>query len=143
MTAVRQLQRWSEGHGVTWVRVPVHDERLNCPFSDDLGVEWPTKTLFLSGEPNAGKIIHELGHILADEDPPGDSDEFRWLGWEIAVARKFRLFRRWNKGMAGYVVMNEEWQLLPAAQRRVVISARTAHAVELGLVINGEPQTVR
>lgn len=98
-------------------------------------------------------LIHELGHMVAGEDPrrPGNGCESRWFGWELAVSR-------WvGVPPDMFIAGNSDYSLearriglidighMTPRQRQWVFSERLQHARKLGLVRddNDEPVCIR
>lgn len=65
---------------------------------------WRRKVIYLSPEiwpvpkDALGIIIHEMGHVFADQRHPDDRkcDEWAWLGWEIRLARWANCYSTWD-----------------------------------------------
>ena len=70
----------------------------------NIGVLYGQQKIFYCGKFEVSNFIHEMAHVFASAKPPDSSEEFEFLGWEYAVARKLGCIRAWKKGMAGYGV---------------------------------------
>lgn len=86
-----------------------------------------------------GSIIHEMGHIFACDKGPDDSDEFSWLGWEIATARYVGAYRIWDVqnvlyGVGDWEDIGGEWGQLEHASKRRLIANRLKAAYKFKLV---------
>jgi hypothetical protein len=88
--------------------------------------------------PDAGAVIHEMGHLFLIEGDPPRIYEPDWLGWEIALARRARCYPTWNKQNATYQVPFKggdfEWASITGAARRRLVTDRIAHAKRIGIV---------
>ncbi len=63
-----------------------------APFtSADLGVCWDRFEIHYRGDVPWPAMLHEAGHLLATQDPPKRSEEWKFFGWEIAVVHYLRL----------------------------------------------------
>lgn len=94
-----------------------NNDKFNCPFNFDLGVDWATKTVYWRAghaddmETIVG-AIHEAGHIFVDDGDPASSatnyfykDEIYWLGWEIVVAEECGIsLEEWAEQNAYYSI---------------------------------------
>lgn len=125
---------------------------LASPFTDAHGVHWGKKTVYsVRGREEVGSIIHEMGHVFADEHDPEHRkcSEWAWFGWEIALARHIGAARTWSRQNGNYNVGGEfgesgDWSLLSAAQRRAVVADRLAHAHKIGVLdVDGAPRSIR
>ena len=84
----------------------------------------------------AGSIIHELGHLHANE--------YGWMAWEIAVAREARVRRVWDLAMKDYglgtvsrgleQLDGMEWGDIGQSEKRAVILDRMKAARKRGIV---------
>lgn len=80
---------------------------LPAPFSWQIGIDYYQKKLYLTKDfshETVGNIIHEVGHIVACDDAPEDSNEVEFLGWEIAFALELGLLDEWRAGQSDYTV---------------------------------------
>lgn len=78
-----------------------------------------------------------MGHVFADCYNPENSkcDEWRWFGWEVAVARQIGAMRTWSRQNSNYAVGGgADWGHLSASQRRAVIAHRLVVAREIGVL---------
>lgn len=51
------------------------------------------------------EVIHETGHVFASRVGPDDSNEYDFLGWEMAVARAIGLsLMQWRDGNRDYIL---------------------------------------
>lgn len=79
----------------------LQDEKraASAPFTDwDIGTDYEAKVVYVTTccEPSevelfATGLIHEMGHAFASPDPPDESDEFKFIGWEVALGRRIGL----------------------------------------------------
>ena len=125
-----------------------HDADFShAPFTGWHGVNWTAKTVYaVRGREDVGAIIHEMGHVFADRVEPHKSDEFRWLGWEISLARKIGASHSWSKQNSNYAVDDHgtEWGELTPSKRVALVKERLAHAKESGIVAkDGTPLAIR
>lgn len=76
-----------------------------APFvNENVGVHWQSKTVAIPRTyESMGTIIHEMGHVFACKVPPNHChDEWSWMGWEIALAKKIGI-KEWLKNNEYYV----------------------------------------
>jgi hypothetical protein len=116
--------------------------------SDTHGLEWAKKVVYaVRGREKIGHIIHEMGHVFADRYPPDSSRcrEWRWFGWEMAVARQIGAWQAWSRHNADYGVGKDDaWGELSTRRRQAVIAERIAHAKKIGILsAAGEPRSIR
>ena len=122
----------------------------------EYGIDWRKKIIYVArGTNHIGYIIHEAGHVFADRHEPDDAkcDEWTWLGWEIAVARRIGAWHTWSRqngnyhmgeGSADGVGKDKDWYDLSSVERRAIIADRLAHAKKIGLLTRrGAPRSVR
>jgi hypothetical protein len=121
-----------------------------APFTDAHGLHWSRKIVYVvRGREEIGSIIHEMGHVFADQHHPEHHKccEWSWFGWEVAVARQIGAGRTWSRQNGLYVTGDEwggAWCHLSVKQRRAVIADRLAHARKIGvLATDGAPRSVR
>lgn len=120
------------------------------------GIDWERKIVYVERDTkHIGFIIHEAGHVFADRHPPDDAkcDEWEWLGWEIAVARRIGAWRAWSRqngnyhmgdGIDGGIGKDKDWYALSAKARRAIIEDRLAHAKKIGVISKRcAPRSVR
>lgn len=127
-----------------------HHEGYSPADGDDMnhGLNWREKIIYAArGQEKVASIIHEMGHVFADRHPPDNSKcrEWRWFGWEMAVARRIGAWMTWSRYNARYRVSGgEEWEELSARRRQAVIADRLAHAKKIGILSKaGEPRSLR
>ena len=127
-----------------------HHEGFSSPENSDThGLEWRKKIIYaVRGRESVGQIIHEMGHVFADRYPPDSSrcSEWRWFGWEMAVARRIGAWQTWSRCNANYGVGRDgvEWEGLSTKRRQAVLAERIGHAKKLGVLSEaGEPRSLR
>lgn len=104
------------------------------------GVVWEPRRVYVVPEhANAGTIVHEMGHVFADHGGnPENSDEWKWLGWEICLARWVRCYRMWSEQNDSYGLGdewdNDEWGSLTPARRKALIKDRIAESRKWGII---------
>jgi hypothetical protein len=120
------------------------------PFTDWHGIDRRKKIVYTTqGHEEIRSIIHEMGHVFADRYAPDTRrcKEFRWFGWEVALARTIGAVREWSAANAHYFVGDDwggDWGYLSAKEKRAVVTNRVAHAKKIGLVTkDGRPRSVR
>jgi hypothetical protein len=73
-----------------------------APFGGKKAIQYDTKKIFVCSplkDHYVHDIIHEMGHVFASKVEPGPSDEFTFLGWEMAVAQHIGLsWSQWQTG---------------------------------------------
>jgi len=109
MTPIERLKGFTELHGgiMAFTR---ETKFFNCPFSSDVGIEWRSQILFVRSDSRPSdklfaNMIHELGHLLAADKPPGPNcDELMFLGWETLVAKQVIGWdlKRWQTAVGDY-----------------------------------------
>lgn len=122
----------------------------------EYAIHWKKKILYaMRGTTHIGFIIHEAGHVFADRHDPDDDacDEWAWLGWEIAVARRLGAWAAWSRQNASYhlgegtrtgVGADKDWRDLSASERRAIVADRVAHAKKIGVLSpSGVPRSLR
>ena len=117
-----------------------------APFGCYCGVHYRDRAVILGAplrEHLVAEVIHEMGHVFASRKSPDASEEFDFLGWEMATARHVGLpWAAWRRGSKNYQLWDirreERW---PAevgacsyAELALVYADRVAHAIKLGLV---------
>jgi len=138
----------------------LEDDDVTLPFTAgsryEYGIHWERKIIYvMRGTAHIGFIIHEASHVFADPHPPDDKkcDEWAWLGWEIAVARRIGAWDAWSRqnsnyhlgdGIDGGIGKDKDWSGLSAKARSAIIDDRLAHAKKIGVIgKNGAPRGVR
>jgi hypothetical protein len=129
-----------------------YDQWHEAPFSHiSLALDERLRVVYLldknaDDKDAAGSVVHELAHLHASRRESVDhSNEYGWLGWEIAVAREARVRRAWDFAMGDYGVGEapaglehldgDEWGTLTQSDKRVVMAdrlriARRRHIVD-------------
>ena len=126
-----------------------HHEGFSPTNEDDMqhGLNWRERIVYaVRGREKVASIIHEMGHVFADRYPPDSSRcrEWRWFGWEIAVARRISAWETWSRHNARRSVGGAEWGELPMKRRQAVIANRVRYAKRIGVLSEtGEPRSVR
>lgn len=127
--------RGSRGRAAGWHDAPFTGLRLSI---DEIHRAVWLNTEDAHDRDAAGAVVHELGHLYATTDPVNDTNELRWFGWEIAVAREARVRKAWDVTMRDYQVVLDEydhtWGELGGTERREVIRERLATAQAAGIV---------
>jgi hypothetical protein len=120
------------------------------PADSGIGLNWRQRRVYaVRTHADAGRIIHELGHLCCDRYGPQRSAEPAWLGWEICAARVTRTWRIWNAQMDGYCLAlaaaprrYREWGSLSAHDKATAISERLAIAEQRGFIDrHGRPRS--
>ena len=136
------------------------DENICMPGTvgsvSEYGIHWKKKIVYaVHDTEHIGSIIHEAGHVFADRHDPDDAecDEWVWLGWEIAVARRLGAWSTWSRQNANYHLGNgiyrgvgkgKNWRELSARAKHLIVVDRLAHAKKIGLISpRGVPRSVR
>ncbi len=106
-----------------------------APFTRWHAVNWKQR-LIIAAEKHASLngIIHEMGHVFADPMPPTASNEFDWLGWEIAVAKYVGCYRQWSTGNKDYCIGDMNWGEASARRKHELILDRIVEAQDDGIL---------
>lgn len=94
--------------------VKPQSQLLDAPFSSTFGVNYAKKIVYITETEDAdsiGGFIHEAGHVLACANKPASSNEFDFLGWEIALAMHCDVLLEWFHGQRDYVVDANDYGL--------------------------------
>ena len=79
-----------------------------APFTDGLGVVWSDFEIHAMPSTPWAHLLHEAGHLVASNEPPDSSNEYVFLGWELAVVEHLGLsMRDFHKDNASYGI---NWQ---------------------------------
>ncbi len=125
---------------------PLWDKLDVSPFSAWLGVDYPNKRVYGTKEADLGEIIHEMGHVFASRRSTNFSEEYDFFGWEFAVAQKVGLVGEWLESSGNYSVGCTdfaEFEVLTPDQQSDLLEERVQYAVSIGLIVDGEPVSVR
>jgi hypothetical protein len=109
-----KLEDIAESLGATVFEGPVPVE-WQSPFLFTVGLSWKTRDLYVNPCTNSAEkqreeilvgLLHEMGHLFVGRsDPDTDGDEYRFLGWEYAVAKDIGMTRNeWLYGNSSYQV---------------------------------------
>lgn len=137
--------------GATVILDSEKDPPQSCPFSWKMGLDYGNKTLFFTGEcddESVGHLIHEAGHLLACSKTPEDSEEYDFLGWELALAMELDLLGDWLHGQQDYTVTTNdngsiEIGLLSDDELSELIEERVDYARSIGLIRGGSVVAIR
>lgn len=156
---LRRLRKLCQSFGGDLVKVDHEewDSSIQAPFTGwDLGVDYQNKVIYYSdfcmpsrAETVATGIIHEMGHVFAcNQEPEYATDEFDFLGWEWAVAKKIGLTQiAFCRGNDGYLITNngDEIQELvtDTSRRRKFFASILMAAKSYELIVDGKPVTLR
>ncbi len=120
------------------------------PFTLGHGLWWRKKIVYaVRGHEEVGSIIHEMGHVFAEEHHPDHHQccEWNWFGWEVSLARQIGAFRTWSRQNSNYLTSEggaSEWGMLTAKRRRALIADRLVHARKIGVLdASGAPRCIR
>jgi len=121
---------------------------VKAPFRSrpPFGVNYKERRVYYTPNVAPADLIHEMGHVFATRrSPDKPCAEFNFFGWEHALARKFGLFREWEKSNGLYKVTNELFyrELWPK-DRKALLAKTLKAAQKRGLVSpNGVPLSIR
>ena len=132
----------------------IGDETLGdidyAPASEALAINWKRRYLYVSrqhlADPAAlGGMVHELGHLVATRQPPGNAWETDFLGWEWLVARKLGLRKAWGLWMLDYVMEHgDTYRYMTPAQRYRALRSAVRRGQEVGNIDRrGNPTRIR
>lgn len=117
---------------------------------DDMqhGLNWREKIVYaVRGREKISSIIHEMGHVFVDRHPPDSSKcrEWKWFGWEMAIARRIGAWKTWSRHNASYGVGGGvQWGELSAKRRQAVVADRIGYAKKIAILsASGEPKSIR
>jgi hypothetical protein len=121
-----------------------------CPFSNNLGVNWEKKIVYVSmvaaGSDIHG-IIHEMGHVFASRKPPANSKEYDFFGWEYVVAISIGALFEWDKGSYNYYIDDSclyTWGKLSVDKKDALIRERLEYAAKNKIVSKSfKPLSIR
>lgn len=94
--------------------------RQHAPFTHyNLAIAWDRKKIFYDPkEVNWVDVVHEMGHVFASKKRPRWSDEGRFFGFEIALARKVRgTMKDFVAGHAEYNFDKDAFDFVPCPFR--------------------------
>lgn len=134
--------------------VSPYSSLLNAPFSAMIGLNYKKKVIYLTEDEDdnsIGGFIHEAGHVLACPYKPEASNEFDFLGWEIAMAISCDVLPEWLHGQRDYVVDANEHGIYSVdigtlTEDRVseLVEERLDYARSVGIIdTNDRPLVVR
>lgn len=137
--------------GATIIIDPEAEGPQSAPFSYALSLDYSKKTMYFNGGcdvDSVGHIIHEAGHLLACRRTPAKSDEYAFLGWEMALAMELDLLGDWLHGQMDYGIINNENEstdlgLLSDDELSELIEERIDYARSKGLVVGDRPVAIR
>ena len=132
-------------------RTSISDERFfTAPFvgeSQYLGVFYLDKIVLYSEDIAWPGVIHEMGHCFCAQEIPSKTDEWKFFGWEYAVARTIRApIKDWLKHNKDYVVDGIRYTSigdLSEKDQRTLLQERLQHAKDSGLVNELKPLAIR
>ena len=115
------------------------------------GLDFAARAVFARDDrADAGAIVHEMGHLFLREADLANDDEFPWIGWEIALARRTGCYSVWSAQNAEYQIgdfdqfISATWAELSSEQQARLSRERIAHAKSLGIVsARGVPLATR
>lgn len=136
------------------------DDGVTLPYTAgsrrDYASHWQRKIIYaIHGTSHIGYLIHETGHVFADLHHPDSAkcDEWDWLGWEIAVARRIGAWRAWSQQNGNYhmgdgtcdgIGKDKDWGDLSIKERDTIVQDRLTHAKKIGLLSErGAPRSIR
>lgn len=107
-------QLWTVGEDEWKLRRDLKNSFV-APFDGSLMLELETLTVFLRLDDeqhvtlkNLTGIIHEMGHAFAVDEDPNHADEFEFIGWEWALARKVGItFKEWCENNDEYAITED------------------------------------
>ena len=152
---VRKLRPFAKMCGAEILNVTEVPRQYAAPFDEELGIDWDRGALlYTSRASRLGGLIHELGHFVIDGHKTSPwslvggtaaGAEYRFLGWEYAVAQKCKLAYHWIRAMKGYDISvgldTRPWETFPLTSQMRVLNERLTVAESKGFIVNGEPVT--
>jgi hypothetical protein len=93
------------------VRVGSFDQSMRSPFSTEIGLDYERKILYFAEEKadrGVMGLVHEAAHMVACLEPPTDSDETRFLGWELALAKELGVAHYWIGALKTFGSMTDD-----------------------------------
>jgi hypothetical protein len=113
-----------------------------APFSHrDLGILWKRKLVIYAGDVAWVEVIHEMGHVFACRTNPDQSDEFPFLGWEIALVNHIKgNLRLWLAENKDYQTTNEGQSLgsMSPLEQGQLVAERLVVARQTGILGPGD-----
>jgi hypothetical protein len=149
MEALRSLvESWGGHFEHVTLSDPIWDseEVAAAQYSAFLGVDYGRKIIYTVDGFCPGEVLHEVGHVFASLHNPAFAEEYDFFGWEFVVAQKVGLVEEWLKGTGNYSVGGTsfiEFEEMTIEEQSDLIEERVQRAVALGLIVGGEPVSVR
>ena len=120
----------------------------NAPFTHrELGISFRARTICYDPEDVYWpELLHEFGHVFAAGQPPKETDEGDWFGWQFALARYIKAdveeLREDNQlfyvGWASEAPYYPEWQrelkIFTLKEQRAIIRHAVRVSKDLGIV---------
>lgn len=134
---------------------------LHSPFDSRIGLDWNSRTVFCSYDssiiPSENVeymnniilcgIIHEMAHVFASYYPPENSEEFEFLGWEMALASEIGIdSRTWRDGQENYWLgLNYSTTLdkLPDQEFENLLNEMMETTISMILIENGKVKSLQ
>jgi hypothetical protein len=140
-TSTSRIYR-SRRYGVSVAPFVPDGVRLGCIYSQKIVALVPHRSL------HCCYVLHEMAHVLACRQPPDESDEFDFLGWEWVMAKRFGVScRQWR-------FLNRDYGLgaeygcqtlgkVPLPTFKKVMKKMMARGARVGNLKDGRPTAVR
>lgn len=97
---------------VSWKTLDHDDDFYEAPFTRGLGVRWSAKEIhdYRPTRRHWAEILHEAGHLVATDLSPNKSEEYDFLGWELAVIKKLGLsMQQWYDNNREYSICSDTY----------------------------------
>jgi hypothetical protein len=116
-----------------------------------LGCSWEDQVIYLCKDDfnlHWRWVLHEIAHVFASMNPPGISEDFKFLGWEYVVAKELKLNLVEWKDTVNYAVPTfSGWPVslkdLSQEDFDILMTKRVEIAESYGAIWNGIPIAVR
>ncbi len=106
-----------------------------APYEGGLGIDYAERIVYYTEDEQVGLIPHEMGHVFASTEPPQESKEWAFFGWEWAVARAAGCEEEWLRGARDYGVgKGEEFGTLSEKRQKRLLAERLKFAQKIGIV---------
>lgn len=107
------------------------------PFGDDevVGIDWAGRRVYYVSV-TWPTLIHEMAHAFAVTDPPDDSDDLEFLGWEWAMVAHIKADKEaWLKSMQYYGLDNGDYLGdLSRKQQLRLLDSKVRACIKKGMV---------
>jgi hypothetical protein len=103
--------------------------------SNDLGIHWPSRTIVYAGKVLWWEVVHEMGHVFAQQvDPNASEDEEEFIGWEYLLVKQVGDLKPWLEANENFSTGDLDLGDLTLGEQIAYLERSVLRGQELGII---------